>query len=142
MKSMAIAVVLAGGLWAADAEADRAGVEKTIHALSASPMWSGLFTSDFDETELLRFAKAPVADGGAIPVTVNGAAGTLVISKEPMGEATWLPAWMHAPMVIKKIRFLTADVAMADAVGKSPVLIVLKKVGTDWKIASLRILAD
>ena len=43
---------------------------------------------------------------------------------------------------ITRIRFLTPEVAMVDAVAKDPLLIVMKKVGTDWKIASLRILAE
>jgi hypothetical protein len=59
-----------------------------------------------------------------------------------MGEAQWFPAGVHGSMIVKKIRFVTADVAMVDAVDKGPVLIVLKKVGTDWKIASLRRLAE
>jgi hypothetical protein len=58
-----------------------------------------------------------------------------------MGEAIWLPAGMHLPLTIRKIRFVTDDVAVVDAAGKAPVLIVMRKVGTDWKIASLRILA-
>jgi hypothetical protein len=128
MKSMFLAaVLLAPGIWAADEVADRAGIELTIRALNLNPTRPGLFTSDFDSAELERFRK--------------GAPGEIIISKEPMGEAIWLPAGMHLPLTIRKIRFVTDDVAVVDAAGKAPVLIVMRKVGTDWKIASLRILA-
>jgi hypothetical protein len=143
MKSIAIATVLfAGGVWAADEGADRAAIENTIRVFSMMPGRPGLVTSDFDPEELARLEKAASAGDGAITVTVDGAPGTVVISKEPMGEAVWLPAGMHAPLTVKKIRFVTEDVAMVDAVGKAPVLIVMKKVGMDWKIASLRVLAE
>jgi hypothetical protein len=142
MKSIIIvSIVFAGSIWAADEVADRAAIENTIRVLSVSPTHAGLFTSDFDDEELARFGKAPAVDG-AIQIKVEGAPGTLVISKEPMGEADWFPAGMHGSIAIKKIRFLTPDVAMVDAVGRTSVLIVLKKIGTDWKIASLRILAE
>lgn len=139
---MIAAILLAGHVWAADEVADRTAIENTIRGLSMTPMRSGLFTSDFDDDELARYGKAPASESGSIPITVQGVPGEVVISKEPMGEATWLPAGMHASMTIKKIRFLTPEIAMVDAIGKSPVLIVLKKIGPDWKIASLRRLAE
>ena len=137
---MIAAILLAGRVWAADEAADRTAIENTIRALSVTPIRAGLFTSDFDDEELASYGKAPASESGAIPVTVQGVTGEVVISKEPMGEATWFPA--HASMTIKKIRFLTPEIAMVDTTGKGPVLIVLKKVGTDWKIASLRRLAE
>jgi hypothetical protein len=141
MKSIIIASVLFGGaVWAADEVADRAAIENTIRVFSLMPSRAVLYTSDFDHEELVRFGKTP--DSGAIPVTVEGAPGTVVISKEPMGEAQWFPAGVHGSITVKKIRFVTADVAMVDAVDKGQVLIVLKRVGTDWKIASLRRLAE
>jgi hypothetical protein len=139
MKSILIASVLfAGRIWAADEVADRAAIENTIRVFSAMPSRAALYTSDFDHDELVRFGKAIAPDNAGIPITVEGAPGTVVISKEPMGEAQWFPAGMH----VKKIRFVTAEVAMVDVVEKGPALIVLKKAGTDWKIASLRKLAD
>ena len=139
MKSIMIASVLfAGGIWAADEVADRAAIENTIRVFSAMPSRAALYTSDFDRDELVRFGKAATPDNGGIPIIVEGAPGTVVISKEPMGESQWFPAGMR----VKKIRFVTADVAMVDAVEKGPVLIVLKRVGTDWKIASVRRLAE
>jgi hypothetical protein len=143
MKSIIIvAVLLAGGILAADEVADRAAIENTIRALGVLPVRAGLFTSDFDHDEIIRLGKAPASENGTIPITVQGMPGELVISKEPMGEATWFPPGMHASMTVKKIRFVTPDVAMVDAFEKGPVLVVLKKVGTDWKIASLRRLAE
>jgi len=143
MKSITIALVLfGGGVWAADDAADRAAIENTVRVFSLAPLRPGLYTSDFDHEELVRFGKAASSDAGAIPITVEGVPGTVVISKAPMGEADWFPAGMHWTLMVRKIRFVTADVAMVDALGKAPVLIVLKKAGTEWKIASLRALAE
>jgi hypothetical protein len=147
MKSIIIASVLfAGAIWAADEAADRTAIESTVRAFSVMPGRAGLYTEDFDREELVRFAKTPaaVADGGAIPVVIDGVPGTVVISKAPMGEADWFPAGVatHGLIVIKKIRFVTGEVAMVDGVDKGSVLIVMKKVGTDWKVASVRRLAD
>jgi hypothetical protein len=139
MKSIIIALVIfAGAALAADEATERAAIENTIRAFTVMPNRGDLYTSDFDNEELVRFGKA---ENASIPIKIDGAEGTLVISKEPMGEAVWLPAGMHSPMLIRKIRFVTDDVAMVDAVAKDPVLIVMRKVGTNWKIASLRILA-
>ena len=137
---MIASVLFGGALWAADEVADRAAIENTIRVFSLMPSRAALYTPDFDHEELVRFGKTP--DSGAIPVTVEGAPGTVVISKEPMGEAQWFPAGVHGSITVKRIRFVTADVAVVDAVDKGPVLAVLKKVGTDWKIASLRRLAE
>ena len=138
MKSIMIALVLfAGGIFAADEVADRAAIENTIRGLSVTPVRAGLFTSDFDDRQ-----PDPPAGAGAIPVVIDGASGTVVISKEPMGEAQWFPAGTHGVIIVRKIRFITPEVAIVDAMGRGPMLIVLKKVGTDWKIASLRRLAE
>ena len=139
MKSIVFAAILfTPGVWAADEAVDRAGIELTIRAFSMNPARPGLFTSDFDPAELDRLRKSDAAIG----VAVQGVPGEVVISKEPMGEAVWLPAGMHTPLIIKKTRFLTGDVAIVDVAGKSPLLVVMRKVGTDWKIASLRILSE
>jgi hypothetical protein len=143
MKSIILASVLfAGGVFAADEVADRAAIEKTILAFSVTPLSADLYTSDFDREELMGFGKAASTDSGAIPITVGGKPGELVISKEPMGEATWFPAGMHWNLTVRKVRFLTPEVAMADVMAKAPGLILLKKAGADWKIVSLRVLAD
>jgi hypothetical protein len=151
MKSIVLAFVFcAGGVWAADEAADRAGVEQTIRALSIWPTRVTLFTADFDnQRELLRVVRIGFA---AVCPEVwwetcvkRDEPGEVVISKEPWGEATWIPAGMNmnvARIRITRIRFLTPEVAMVDAESRDPLLIVMKKVGTDWKIASLRILAE
>jgi hypothetical protein len=145
MKSIIIASVLfASGVWAADEVADRTAIESMIKAFSLMPGHDALYTSDFDRDELVRFGKAPAAvEGDGIPITIDGVPGTVVISKEPMGEAEWFPPGMPGrptvlAITIKKIRFVTADVAMVDVVRNGPALIVMKRVGTDWKIASMR----
>jgi hypothetical protein len=126
MKPIMIALFLcAGGAWAADEVADRAAIEKAVATL-------GAFTADFDgRAELARMAQSDPNP-------------SVVISKEPWGEATVsIPGvQIMAAIATKKIRFLTAEWAMVDAQGKAPLLFILKKEGTDWKIASLRILAE
>jgi hypothetical protein len=147
MKSIIFAsILLANGVWAADEVADRAAIESMITAFSLMPGRDALYTSDFDRDELVRFLKTPAAvEGDGIPITIDGVPGTVVISKEPMGEAEWFPPGMHKGLnlvTVKKIRFVTADVAMIDVVRNGPALIVMKRVGTDWKIASVRRLAE
>lgn len=140
MKSIIIASVLLGcAAWAADEASDRTAIENAVRLLNVTPAPAGLFTADFDRSELAALGTTVPA---GIPITVEGAPGTVVISKEPMGEAQWFPAGVRVPLVAKRIRFLTPEVAMVDAAGKTPVLIMMKKVGTDWKIASVRILAE
>lgn len=140
MKSILLAVLFAGGVWAADEVADRAAIEKTIGALSVAPIREDLFTADFDgRAEMARLKETP-------RMVETDAKPTVVISKEPWGEATIVMQGMTVRampvIVVKKIRFLAAEVAMVDGMGRAPVLLVLKKYGTDWKVASLRILAE
>jgi hypothetical protein len=142
MKSIIALVLFAGGVWAADGAADRTAIENTIRVFGIAPLRAGLYTTDFDQEELARFGKSPAPADGGIPIAIEGVPGTVVISKEPMGEAIWLPAGMHGAVIVKRIRFVTPEVAVVDAMEKGPVLIVMKKVGTDWKIASLRRLAE
>ncbi len=148
MKSIIIASVLfASAVWAADEVADRAAIESMITAFSLMPGRDALYTSDFNRGELVRFGKAPVAatEDGAIPITIEGVPGTVVISKEPMGEAEWFPPGVQGRLnlvTVKRIRFVTVDVAIVDVVRNGPGLIVMKRVGTDWKIASVRRLAE
>ncbi|MGA3189576.1 MAG: hypothetical protein ABSF22_20920 [Bryobacteraceae bacterium] len=140
MRSIIFAVVLFAGAAGAEEFADRAAIEKTISALNVWPVRADIFTADFDgRQELARLAQNP-------QVVAADAKPSVEISKEPWGEATIsLPGMIlriSPAIVTKKIRFLSADVAMVDAVGKGPLLFVLKREGTDWKIASLRILAE
>ena len=134
MKSIMLAFVLcASGFFAADEAADRAAIEKRIAGLNVLSARSDSFTTDFEDwADMLRLWQTG-PDGEP----------SVVISKEPWGEATitWPGMGRIAPViVVKKIRFVTPEVALVDAEGKVPALFVLRKEGTDWKIASLRIL--
>ena len=134
----------------ADEAADRAAVEKTIGALSISPSNPALFTADFDGQDVLRqgamAAMCPEVWWETCGMVTTLDSARVIISKEPWGEATIaMPGsviGMRAPIIVKKIRFLTPDVAMVDAASTRRLLIVLKREGTNWKIASIRELAS
>jgi hypothetical protein len=135
------------GAWGADEAAERAAIAKTIAALSVWPVRADLFTADFDGPAKggvrvvcpevwWETCGAPVeTDSTQLP-----GSGAVVISKEPWGEAVWIPA--GTAIRPAKIRFLTPEVATVDAVGTARVFLVMKKEGTEWKIASLRVLAE
>ena len=114
--------------------ADRVAIEKVIGALNephrvphAKPL-SILFTSDADPAELRRLSD------------MEGRMRQ--ISDGPWSEVT-------APRIVSKsIRFLTPDVALVDAViaqygslsgSREPLLLLMKKQGMEWRIASLRL---
>ena len=128
MKSaICFGLLLASGLLADDAT-DRAAVTQTVFRLDENQ--PALFTPDFSDAAEFR--------------RVNSA-GTVVISKEPFGEATFTlaPARRFA---IQSIRFLTAEVALVDALdqhnGNARVLLIMKKEGADWKLASYKRIAE
>jgi hypothetical protein len=87
-----------------------------------------LFTSDADPAELRRLSD------------MEGRMRQ--ISDGPWSEVT-------APRIVSKsIRFLTPDVALVDAViaqygslsgSREPLLLLMKKQGMEWRIASLRL---
>lgn len=89
---------------------------------------SSVFTSDADPAELDR-----LSDMERRMAKISG---------RPWSEAT-------APRIVRNsIRFVTADVVLVDAaiaqIGSltarhDPVLFVLRKQGTDWRIVSLRL---
>ncbi len=123
MKAIVIAsVLLAGGVWA-DEVTDRAAIENAIRTLGTMPGQDSLYTSDFDRDELAPFGKVPNPEGRPIPLTREGVHGTV-------------------PVTVKKIRFITHAVAIVDVVRNGPALIVMRKVGPDWKIASVRRLKE
>jgi hypothetical protein len=135
MKALVcIPLLFAAHAWA-DQAADRAAIERVVGVLNSSRPGempdSSLFTADADN-QLDRLAD------------LNRR--LFQASKEPWSEAT-------APrMAIQSIRFVTPDVALVDAADtqygsvilarRIPVLLVMKKEGADWRIASLRVLAD
>jgi hypothetical protein len=113
----------------ANSATDRAAIEKVINSLKIAMPVSALFTVDA-ENELNRLA--------AVDHRMADAA------KEVWSEMT-VPV-----LLIQSVRFVTPDVALVDAANtqfgsttltrRVPVLFVMKKVGADWKIASLRVL--
>jgi hypothetical protein len=154
-----IAVSVMSVAWA-DETTDRAAIETTIAALSSLPTLSNLFTADFaNADELQRFlreaesAKVPVPTDG---VTVKSPMGTLVISKEPMGEATLYPIPLFAVptthFVTRSVTFISSDTSVVVAVHEPqlaptpsqsiPVLLVLRHEGSDWRVASFRVLTE
>jgi hypothetical protein len=150
---------MASGAWAADEAADRAAIEKVISTLNSVPGSPGLFTEDFGDgavlTSLGVYRSAAIRQDaillgvpcqapevwpelGCPPQTRSGGQLTVGLPVPP------------AHFVIQSIRLLTPDVALIDAVNErggagavrhSPVLLVLRKEGDVWKIASLRVLA-
>ena len=120
----------------ADAAADRAAIETVVRAVFAGQAPDGkpastLFTADADSQldRLMELDRRLVRR-----------------SNEPWSEVT-------APqVVIQSIRFVTPDVVLVDATNaqygsvalgrRIPVLLVMRKVGKNWKIASLRVLTD
>jgi len=124
MKSVILLSFLAVGAVWADESSDRAAIEKVIATLNNRNA-AIEHTADFDNSfELARLRELR-------PV--------LTISHQPWGEASFR-TW---PITVVRIRFITLDVATADAVAEQtlPVLFVLQKSEDRWKIASIRFLA-
>lgn len=137
MKALRLCLpfLLATAAWA-DTAADRAAIEAVVRAVFADQTPGGkpvstLFSSDAD-SELDRLVELDRR--------------LLRLSKEPMSEVT-------APhVVIQSIRFVTPEVALVDAANtqygavtlenRIPVLLVMRKEGTDWRIVLLRVLVD
>jgi len=129
---LCLSLLFSACLWA-DEAADRVAIEKVIGALNeprrgprAKPL-SALFTSDADPAELRRL------------FDMEGRMRQ--ISDGPWSEVT------TPRMVSESIRFVTPEVALVDAAiaqygslsgSREPVLLVMKKQGTEWRIASVR----
>jgi len=138
--SMKLIVCISLGLAAlalADEAGDRSAIERVIrflndrHAVAGKKPTATLFTAD--------------ADSDLDSLTELNARW-LQFAREPWSEMT-------APhLAIHSIRFVTGDVALVNAasvqygsnipVRRIPVLFVMKREGTDWRIASLRVLMD
>jgi hypothetical protein len=157
--------MLAAGIQA-DEPADRAAIDRVIAQLNQYPPPTALFTADSDAPAALRQlwkARHPVyrvRPWGWDPASTTDHP-TVTISHEPWGEATinlpgarpLPPMEMVNPRIVgRSVRFLTPEVALAEGVcvydiegggqQRTPLLFVLKKEGNDWKIASLRVLAQ
>src|SRR5216684_2473608 len=144
---LCLSVLLASSGWADELD-DRASIAKTISTLNTSAIGATSFTADFNFAELERVWPT-VSLWGIGPWKV-------VISDEPWVEAQVAPVMtvpLQAPprLVIRSVRFITTDVALVDAVSESrdgtpprrvPVLLVMRREGTDWRIASVRKVAQ
>jgi hypothetical protein len=153
---LCLSILLASAGWA-DQLDDRASIEKVISTLNTSTVNRGAFTVDFRFSELTQLWSA----SGLWTI----GPGTVVISHEPWGEAQWVPATALPPqaplrLVVRSVRFITSDVALVDAVTgpptaapasaaerepyksvapqRVPMLLVMKREVTDWRIASIR----
>ena len=128
LKPLLATALLCALAWG-DEHADRTAIEHVVNSLSTAKPVSALFTADADsELDRLTAADQRMAEA----------------AKEPWSEMT-------APvLLIQSIRFVTADVAVVNAVNtqfgsmtltrRVQVLFVMKKEGAEWKIASLRVL--
>jgi hypothetical protein len=157
---LCLAVLVTSTAWA-DETIERASIEATVAALNASPFPPNLFTGDFaNADELQRFLgqAGPVIEP-SLPtdgVVVRTDAATLVISREPMGEATLhLPPANAIPLkrfVTRSVTFISPDTSVVVAIyerqfepiasRRVPILFVLRHEGSDWRIASFRVLVE
>ena len=149
--ALGLAILFTPAMWA-DEAADRAAVEATISALNSSPSRPDLFTADFPNAAELQRLQQPVllripAEGTAIRTQ----AGTLVISREPMGEAAWYPGTAISPtavpimprFVMRSVTFVSPGTAIVVATyEQQSVLFVVKNESSSWRIASFRVLPE
>jgi hypothetical protein len=129
MKAIPVIVLLCGALAWADTPADRTAIQQVVNSLSTANPVSVLFTADAD-SQLDRLRQPP-ADG--------------------IWSEVFRPTSGRPYIAVQSIRFLTPEVALVDAVStqigattmrRRPVWLVMKKEGSDWKIASLRLPAE
>jgi hypothetical protein len=129
VRVVLIPVFLAAFGWA-DTASDRSAIEGVVASVLTVEKSSNVFTAgaDGDLDRLKDLNRRLVA------------ASRQVWSELPMPG-----------MLVEAIRFVTPDVALVNAANaqygaamltRIPVLFVMKKEGTEWKIASLRLLGD
>ena len=154
MKALLCAPLLFVSYAFADEAAERIAIGRAITALNEPSQQGALFTDGraYSEFERLRRGKplafriiGPAADPESMARTDEP---TVTISHEPWGEAT-INLLGREPR--PSIAFITPDVALAEGAyayeddhatkQTTPLLIVMKKEGDDWKIASIRVLA-
>lgn len=149
MKTVLCLVVLLASPGWADETADRAAIEATLAALNASPSLPSLFAKDFaNANELRSFLAGPAsAQSPAEGITIRTEAATVVISREPMGEATLstTPAVKppSARFVTRSVTFISPDTSVVVAVHeRNPVLFVMRQEEATWRIVSFRVLSE
>jgi len=153
---LCLSILMASSAWAADEAGDRAAIEKVISTLNSAPGSPGLFTEDFSDgavlTSLGVFRSAAIRQDAillGVPCQAPEVWPELGCPSQTRSGGQ-LTVGLPAPtshFVIQSIRLLTPDVALVDAVnergragalGHTPVLLVLRKDGAVWRIASLR----
>lgn len=145
---LCLAVLLAPAIWA-DETADRVAIEATVGALNTWPVPPSLFAKDFANANELRnfLAGPPVAQIPPEGITIRTDAATVVISREPMGEATLsttsAPKSPFARFMTRSVTFISPDTSVVVAVhGLTPVLFVTRLQESNWRIASFRVLSE
>ena len=143
-RALCLAILLTSPLWA-DEVADKTAVEAVISALNTlntSPSRPELFTADFPNAPELRRFQTSLPALGEVPT----GGGTVVISREPMGEATWIPPFPTTVVprfITRSTTFISPGTAVVVATHESEtVLFVLKHENSNWRIASFRALPE
>ena len=130
MKPILCLSILLASFASADEAADKIAIGKAMESLNVITPGRAIFTDDFrDDAELAEFA---VHDGSM----------HVEISHEPWREAT-ITGTQATRFVIRSVRFVTADVALVEALGRrgesdTPALLVMKRDGLFWRIATVR----
>ncbi|HTS27298.1 MAG TPA: hypothetical protein VMH81_15580 [Bryobacteraceae bacterium] len=152
MKALSFLLVLFSVCSWADEAADRTAIGNVIAALNRLPQHNETFTTDADGTDLLEQMWKDKHLAYRMRPSPSDQA-TVVISHEPWGEAmiNFPGVELVNPRIASRaIRFITADVALADAactykgeggnLQMTPLLFVMKKEEDRWKVASIRLL--
>ena len=128
--ALSLAILATSAVWA-DEAADRRAVESTISALNGTSIGTNIFTADFPNlSDLQRFKDE------------NRLHPTVVISREPMGEATWSPGAI-APFVTRSVTFISQGTAVVvGSCQQQSVIFVVKNENSAWRIASFRVLTE
>jgi hypothetical protein len=149
-------IFLAATAWA-DETTDRASIDRTIAALNDPDQRGSLFDKGADPVfEIARLANAfpfllqpPMGGPDAPPSDTHL---TVIISHEPWGEATIVPAPVGIEPAVPRvtsgpIQFLSPDVALVEGTARpagrivsTPVIFVMLREDGFWKIGSLRVL--
>jgi hypothetical protein len=132
--TIAVASLLLAAFARADEVSDRADIERTIGALNKAQSeseWKDLFTAD----GIREFDRLPALDRG--PWSED---------PRPWSEVS------NPGFVVRAVRFVNPETALVDAtssqfgstivVRRTPVLFVMQKEKSVWKIASVRLLAN
>jgi hypothetical protein len=132
MKPLLCILLLCAVMIRADEASDRQAITGVIATLNAGAIDAATLLDSEIAADELR--------------AVFQLSSSVRISHEPWGEATVdRPA---GKIVCEMVRLITPDVALADGAvvragePSTPILFVMKRLGSTWKIASVRVLAS